>query len=424
MIKQLANGIQVEIIEDNKFNTTRFEIDFFTKIRPQETTTRKLLSNILSHSCKDYPRMVDISRKTMDLYGADLNCRNRQWSNLNNMNFSMEIINGNSEIVAGASLFKDAFELVEKLILTPLVDDEGTEFLPKNFELEKDSLVSNLISMKDNKELASYLQLWKLLFHDQPEFATPVVGDLDEIKQVTNKQIYEHYQKMLKNDAIKITVVGNVNADEILQILENSDLVQLPCENREEIDWQRQVINLQEPKQLVEEQKVNQSRLALGYEIDSLNFKNNIAYQLFNLALGGDDQSLLFQEVREKYSLAYSINSQYNAFSNIITIHVGTQKEALKQVQTLTDEQIKKLQDNQISDETFEHIKKVLITRRKLANDRITSKLNRSVWKYLKPQNVIDDDQYLELVQQVSKQDIQAVAQHMRQVASYTLIGE
>ncbi|MGR3741505.1 EF-P 5-aminopentanol modification-associated protein YfmF [Companilactobacillus sp. DQM5] len=423
MIENLSNNIQVEIIKDNKFNTTRFEIDFFRTIKSKETTIRKLLSNILSHSCQEYPRMIDISRKTMDLYGADLNCRNRQWGNLNDMNFSMEIINGDDETVDGLSLFKESFELLEKLILTPILNRDKKGFSEDVFSVEKDNLVSNLISMKDNKELTSYLKLWQLLFKENPEYTIPVIGDLSELKSTNNEQVFQHYQEMLKDDAVKITVVSNLDENKILEHIKNSNLSKL-SNQRLLVKWNRQLISLDKPIKLIEKDKINQSRISIGYEINGLKFKNNIVYQLFNLALGGDDQSLLFQNVREKNSLAYSINSQYNAFSNIVTIYAGIDGQEVDNAINLIDDQIDELQENEISDIALKHIKKILITKRKLASDRITSDLNKSVWRYLKPQNLIDDEEYIKIVNETTKKDIQNVARHLKKVATYILVGE
>lgn len=420
MIKELANGIQVEIVEDNKFNTTRFEIDFFRPVAVKETTTRKLLSNILSHSCVDYPRMIDISRKTMDLYGADLNCINRQWSNLNNMNFSMEIINDDN----GVKLFEESYELLEKLIFTPILNASNDGFSDDVFSMEKDNLLSNLVSMKDNKELTSYLKLWKLLFKNNPEYVVPVIGDLDELKAVTNKMVFDHYQKMLKNDAVKITVVTNLDEEKVFDVISKSRFQNIDSNNRETVTWHRQLTDLSEPASLIEQDEINQSRVSLGYELEDLHFDSNIPYQLFNLILGGDDQSLLFQNVREKNSLAYSVNSQYHSFSNVLTIHAGIDGQEVKNAIQLIELQIDSLKKDLVSDETLAHVKKVLIQKRKLANDRISSKINHAIWKYLRPKKTIDDQKYLQLVDQVSKEEIQNVAAGLRLVATYQLIGE
>ncbi|GKQ43072.1 peptidase M16 [Companilactobacillus sp. RD055328] len=424
MIKELANGIQVEIIEDDKFNTTRFEIDFFRPVAVKETTTRKLLSNILSHSCVDYPRMIDISRRTMDLYGADLNCINRQWSNLNNMNFSMEIINDETQVIDGVKLFSESYDLLEKLIFTPILNDTKDGFSEAIYSMEKDNLSSNLISMKDNKELSSYLKLWKLLFKDKPEYLVPVIGDFDELIATTNTEAFQHYQEMLKQDTIKITVVTNLNSEDVWQVISHSRIAELDTKERKDIAWKRQLTDLNDVAEQVEHEQINQSRLALGYELGNTKFDNNIPYQLFNLILGGDDQSLLFQNVREKNSLAYSVNSQYHSFSNILTIHAGIDGKQVRRAIDLINQQIITLKNESVSDDTLAHVKKVLVQKRKLSNDRISSKINRAIWTFLRPKKTINDEQYFDMVEKITKEDIQGVAKELKLVATYQLIGE
>lgn len=424
MIKELENGIQIDVINDSKFSTVRLEIDFFRPIKKNETTARKLLSNILSHSSEKYPRMIDISRKTMDLYGADLNSRNRQWSNLNDMNFSIEMMDTSNLKGNIDDIFVESLKLLENLVFYPLYNKEKTKFFENTYEVEKNNIASNIKSIKDNQELTSYFKLTDILFHDQKKYAIPLIGDLEELENIKNVDLVDLYNDMLEHDAIKITVVGNVNEEDILTKLEGSEFTKLNKNNRYNIDWHHQKVNIENPIIKEEFEEINQSRISMAYKIKNSKFRTNIVYQLLNILLGGDDQSLLFQNVREKNSLAYSVNSQYNSFSKTIAIFAGVEGESLDNALSLIKEQINLLQSESVSIEQLNHAKKVLIQRRKLSNDRITSEINKSIWRYLRPRKTFSDDKYIELVNNINIKQIQEAANNLELVALYKLIGE
>lgn len=424
MIKELENGVQIDVVNDSKFSTIRLEVDFFRPIEKRETTARKLLSNILSHSSEQYPRMIDISRKTMDLYGADLNSRNRQWSNLNDMNFAIEMMDTKNLANDKEDIFVESLALLESLIFKPLFNNDKTKFSENTYEVEKDNIISSINSIKDNRELTSYFKLTDILFHDQKKFATPLIGDIDELNSITNEELVNLYKNMLEHDAIKITVVGNADEKQIISKLENSKFVSLPNNNRYKVNWMHQQININEPIIEEETEKINQSRIAMAYKIKDSGFKTNMVFQLLNNLLGGDDQSLLFQNVREKNSLAYSVNSQFNSFSKTIVIFAGVEGQSLNNALSLIKEQVKHLQEVPVSNEELKHAKKVLIQRRKLSNDRITSEVNKSIWKFLRPHKTFNDEKYIELVNNVNINEIQKAANDLDLVALYKLIGE
>lgn len=91
------------------------------------------------------------------------------------------------------------------------------------------------------------------------------------------------------------------------------------------------------------------------------------AFSILDTVLGGSMSSRLFQEVREKRGLAYSIYSYNGAFKNcgLYVVYAGTSKENFRQVVDLTMEEFTKIKKNGITkeemDRSKEHLKGSLV---------------------------------------------------------------
>jgi predicted Zn-dependent peptidase len=83
------------------------------------------------------------------------------------------------------------------------------------------------------------------------------------------------------------------------------------------------------------------------------------AYMLLNVLLGGNMSSRLFQEVREKRGLAYSIYSYIASYSDCgyLAIYMGVDRDSVNESITLIDREINKLQDKLVPETELSNVK-------------------------------------------------------------------
>ncbi len=95
----------------------------------------------------------------------------------------------------------------------------------------------------------------------------------------------------------------------------------------------------------VHEKKLEQAHLCLGLEGISVEHKDRYAAYLLNAVLGGNVSSRLFQEIREKRGLAYSIYSVLSAYSDggMWSVYAGTRPAEAPTVVELVSREIKRL---------------------------------------------------------------------------------
>ena len=190
--------------------------------------------------------------------------------------------------------------------MNPLI--ENNAFNTTFVNQEKSLLSKKIEAVIDNKAQYSFLNLLKYMFKDEP-YRHLATGQIEKISTITPENLYNTYQNMISNDLCSVYVVGNVNKQEVKQLIQSKFTI-----NPFKIAKTNQ-LNLKdsssETQYIVEEDEVDQAKLNMGYRFPT-RFGANDYYALvvLNTMFGGDPSSVLFNEVREKQSLAYSIHSQ------------------------------------------------------------------------------------------------------------------
>ncbi|MQS75856.1 insulinase family protein [Lactobacillus halodurans] len=422
MRKTLAKNIFLNINPIKKFRTIKIQMDFLRPLNKDETTSRRLLANVMSNSTADYPSFKAINDREMELYGSEINVFTRNLLNFNDLAFSVEFADPNF-LIDGQKQIKDNLDLLGEIIFKPNLD--GNKFNQTAFETEKRNLMSNLISVQDNQDLVSTLGLAKLIYQNNPNRQIPIFGSIEQLKDLTNEKLLETYQDVVKNDTIVINVVGNVNEDEFLQEIMASDFYQQMTNDRNDlqIEFEKFTELVKHPLKQIDHKHLNQSRIALAYSTENINKKfNRLAPQVMNLILGGDDQSQLFQQVREKNSLAYSVSSVYQPISHLVMIQAGLDSASIDKALDLINQQIDYIKRGDFTDNQVSHAQKVMLTRRKISTDSIHYYIMRSIWETVYPKTLLTDEQFQNDLDNLDREHIANAAQNLHAIAQYQLI--
>lgn len=424
MRKTLAKNIFLNINPIKKFRTIKIQVDFLRPLNKEETTSRRLLANVMSNSTANYPSFRAINDREMDLYGSEINVFTRNLLNFNDLAFSIEFADPNF-LISGQTQVKDNLELLSEIIFKPNL--VGDEFDTIAFETEKRNLMSNLISIQDNQDLVSTLGLTKLIYQNNPDRQIPIFGSIEQLKALTNEKLVEAYRDVIENDTIVINVVGNVDEEKFAEDIFASDFYARLKNDRQnlQIEFEKFDELVAHPSEKIEHKHLNQSRIALAYTTEGVSKKfNRLAPQIMNLILGGDDQSQLFQQVREKNSLAYSVSSTYQPLSHLVTIQAGLDSTSVNKALDLINQQIDFIKNGKFTDNQIKHAQKVMLTRRKIATDSIQYYIMRSIWETVYPKTLMSDEQFQTELDNLDREHIASVAQNLHAIAQYQLIGD
>lgn len=425
MREVLAKNVILNVKQLKKFRTIKIQIDFLRPMNKDESTKRRLLANVLSNSTEKYPSFKALNDREMELYGAEVNAYTRSLLNFNDLGFSVEFADP-SFLIDENEQVKNNLDLLGEIIFHPNLQTADT-FDNTAFTVEKRNMMSNLEAVVDNQDLVSMLELSKLVHHNNPDRQMPIFGDKEQLEKLTNQELFAYYQDAIKNDLVLINVVGNVDPDSFANLIKTEFQQRLLSQTRNDLSIQFEKFDdlIKTPAYKADKKKVNQSRLAIAYATEKLDKEfSHLAPQAANLILGGDDQSQLFLQVREKNSLAYSVSSMYQPSNHLLTIQAGLDDDAIEKALSLIDQQIEFIKDDKFTDAQIEHAKKVLWTRREISSDNIQHYIMRNIWESVYPKAMLNEDQYRAELDRLDRKHIVAFAKGMHLIAQYQLIGE
>ncbi|PTH12015.1 peptidase M16, partial [Staphylococcus capitis] len=209
---------------------------------------------------------------------------------------------------------------------------------------------------------------------------------------------------MLHNDDCAIYVVGNVDKQNVIDtIQENFNIKPFKFESNnrpEHIDPNKS------SKFIIYNDEVDQAKLNLGYRFPTYFGKENYyAFVVLNMMFGGDPSSVLFNEVREKQSLAYSIHSQIDGKNGFLFVLSGVSASKYEIAKDTILDEFEKLKNGNFDDDKLELAKKIIISHRHESTDR-----PKSIIELLHNQVLLDkpqsEEEFITAINAVTREDV------------------
>lgn len=408
-------------INSEKFKSIYFSINFTMPVNKRQISENALLSAVLGKSNKKFKTQKEIQMYLYSLYGANFDIGIEKFGDLYNIEFRGECIN-KKYLPNNTDVVNEVLEFLYDAICNPNVLNGA--FDEEVVEREKDFILNKIREVKDDKLRYGIRKMEELMCKDEP-FSTYVYGDEDDIYKITSSDLYKRYNEVISNSCITFIISGNLlgyeDIEEKVNNIFNNKLVSKL--NYKELIYNQKLNHIQE---VVEEsQQTTQSVLSYGLRINNPNSNDFYKLSVYNALLGGTPSSKLFQNFREKESLAYTVRSRYYRFKDIIIIYAGIQKENYEKAKLVLENEINKIKDGEISDEEFEASKKSIISDLKEWNDSkiALSKMFISNLFSLKNDS-LTLEQMVDKFEKVTKQDIIDIASKITIEKIYFLGGE
>ena len=408
-------------INSEKFKSIYFSINFTMPVNKRQISENALLSAVLGKSNKKFKTQKEIQMYLYSLYGANFDIGIEKFGDLYNIEFRGECIN-KKYLPNNTDVVNEVLEFLYDAIYNPNVLNGA--FDEEVVEREKDFILNKIREVKDDKLRYGIRKMEELMCKDEP-FSTYVYGDEEDIYKITSSDLYKRYNEVISNSCITFIISGNLlgyeDIEEKVNNIFNNKLVSKL--NYKELIYNQKLNHNQE---VVEEsQQTTQSVLSYGLRINNPNSNDFYKLSVYNALLGGTPSSKLFQNFREKESLAYTVRSRYYRFKDIIIIYAGIQKENYEKAKLVLENEINKIKNGEISDEEFEASKKSIISDLKEWNDSkiALSKMFISNLFSLKNDS-LTLEQMVDKFEKVTKQDIIDIASKITIEKIYFLGGE
>ncbi|MBC6926559.1 EF-P 5-aminopentanol modification-associated protein YfmF [Ligilactobacillus salivarius] len=414
---ELVKGVNLNIIPSKQFKTTRIFISFIKNIESKkELAERALLANYLEMCSQNYPTQIDIARKLSQMYGASFGSSVDRRGNYQLINFSIDYIE--SKYLAGnEDLLSEVIEFLKEIIFNPLRVGENKNFDEETFTRQKNNTITYLKSIKEDKQAYAAAKLRKLYFDNEIQ-QVPSFGESEDVEKLTISDVMDAYQKMLNTDRVEVMISGDVNTDEVIN---KFSVLPFKVRNisRASMSYTQEI--KQEIVTQIDEEPLSQSKFDMAFRLPVV-YRGDLHYAalVFNSLFGGSALSLLFTVVREKMSMAYYANSNFDPFRQLLVVQTGISYTNKDKVQELILEQLERLRKGDFEDELLEQNKNNLISSYISRLDSQTSALLRAQSAALTGINVTVEE-WLDNLQSVTKDDVMKVAKMVELQATYML---
>lgn len=409
--EEIKKGVTIHKINTNKFKTNLYAVFIATPLKRENVTKNALIASILRRGSKNIPSQDIISKKLEEMYGASFDCGIEKTGDNQIIKFYLETIN-EEFLPEKEELTKKSIDILFDIIFNPLTQNGG--FKKEYFESEKQNLKQIIESKIDNKRAYSFERCIEEMFKNEP-YGLYKFGYVEDLDKITPQDLYEHYKNLISKAKIDIFLSGELKDNSILNIIKENEKIKELNEREAEYIQNSEKTNKIEVKetQVVEEHmQVGQGNLVLGLNINANMNDSKFVASVYNAILGGGANSKLFQNVREKQSLAYTAGSTYRRQKNVIFIRCGIEIKNYEKALNTIKEQLNDIAEGNFSEEDINNSKELISE----SIRSITAEQDTEVTYYY-GQELSDSftsiDVYIEKINNVTKEEIQEMAKNI-----------
>jgi len=403
--KEIKKGIKLHEIQTDKFKTNLIAVFLSMPITKENVTKNSLISAVLRRGSKNMPTQAQISQELEEMYGASFDCGLDKTGDNHILKFYLESVNDNFLPQTDENMLKTSIEKLLEIVFNPLI--ENGAFKEEYIKQEKENVKRIIEGKPDNKARYAFDRCIEEMYKDKP-YGLYKYGYIEDLEKITRQDLYNYYQTMISECKIDIFVSGNIN--EVESIVEQNENIK-KLQEREpnyKINSLESKEDVQE-KEVIEEMDVTQGKITIGLDLHLEDEKQKYSAMLYNAILGGTANSKMFQEVREKASLAYTAGSSYVRYKSNVFIKCGIEIKNYEKAMDIIRKQLEDMKNGVFTEDDIENAKKGIISGIKAIDDEQDTQITYFFGQELTGNNT-SLDQYMENVQKVSKDDIIKVA--------------
>ena len=357
---EIKKGINLHVIKTNKFKTNLLAVFLSTPMAKETVTKNALIPAVLRRGSKNMSSQEKISIALEEMYGATFDCGIDKIGNDQVLKFYLETIN-NEFLPENEDNLNEAIKILLEVIFNPLVDNN--EFNKEYIESEIKNLKQVIEGRKDSKATYAYERCIEEMYKNMP-YSLYKYGNLEDLNNISSKNLYEQYINLINNCKIDIFISGKIEENIKEKISNNKNIQKL--QDREPIyvtnNKESRVKEEKEEQVIFERMDINQGKLILGLDILQEKDLDKYTALVYNAILGGIPTSKMFQNVREKNSLAYTASSSFVRQKANIYIKCGIDMKNYEKAVKIIKEQLEDMKKGKFTDKNIEEAKTNIIS--------------------------------------------------------------
>jgi predicted Zn-dependent peptidase len=304
-----------------------------------------------------------------------------------------------------------AIEVLADMVAASVID-------AAEFEVERQVILEELAMADDDPSDVAHERITETVLRDHP-LGRPIGGNPDTIRASTRESVLEHYERYYRPHELVVTAAGAVN---------HADLVNRVTRALSDAGWDlgvatapaaRRGVSQAEidraPQSLVITRPLEQAVVALATHGIRATDERRPALSVLSSVLGGGMSSRLFQEIRERRGLAYSVYSFASAYADagMFGMAAGTSPAHVGDVAGLMTSELRSIAEEGITPEELSRTRGNIAGASALALESSDTRMMRLGRSELSTGEFVDRDEGLQRLSRVDLSDVQSLAQEL-----------
>ncbi|MDA8863380.1 insulinase family protein [Pontimonas sp.] len=304
-----------------------------------------------------------------------------------------------------------AIEVLADMVAASVID-------ASEFEVERQVILEELAMADDDPSDVAHERITETVLRDHP-LGRPIGGNPDTIRASTRESVLEHYARYYRPHELVVTAAGAVD---------HKDLVKRVTQALSDAGWDLGVSSApasrrgvaqaeidRAPQSLVITRPLEQAVVALATHGIRATDERRPALSVLSSVLGGGMSSRLFQEIRERRGLAYSVYSFASAYADagMFGMAAGTSPAHVAEVAGLMTTELSSIAHQGITAEELSRTRGNIAGASALALESSDARMMRLGRSELSTGEFVDRDEGLQRLSRVDLGDVQSLAQEL-----------
>lgn len=260
---------------------------------------------------------------------------------------------------------------------------------------------------EDNPDYLVHEIFTQNFWKDHP-LGRPILGTKETIRALQQDRLLHYYQSCFSPDNIVVAAAGNLEHARLVELAQRwfEDLKPVANGHIDSPPKNHARIVLRNKKQL------EQVQIFLGLPSYPVAHEQRYAWSVLNMLLGGGMSSRLFQNIRERQGLAYSVFSDLNPYrdTGMFCVYAGTSVQTVPKVVRSVLDELRALKDQPVPDEELRRAKDGLKGSLMLGLESTGARMSNLARQEIYFERRISLDEMLERIESVTAPEIQQIA--------------
>ena len=293
-----------------------------------------------------------------------------------------------------------ALDILSDLVLNPIFD-------ATDIARERGVIMEEIKMDEDNPDYLVHEIFTQNFWKDHP-LGKPILGTKETVKRFEREPVLEAYAHRFSPGNIILSAAGNLDHDRFVELVRGHFEHMNPMTN----GFHSSTPKISSRIILKNKKALEQVQLCIGVPAHPIAHEKRHAGYVLNTLLGGGMSSRLFQNIRERQGLAYSIYSDLNPYrdTGCLAVYAGTSlTSASKVVQSVVSE-FRKLKTETVPEEELSRAKAQLKGSLMLSLESSTSRMSNLARQEMYFDRYYDLDELIERIEAVTAEDLTRLA--------------